>query len=84
MAQQTPLDGAPRQKRDKTHWLYIAVIAAVVAGIVVGLVFPEFGVTIVAAVLISNFLANEGESTWFEGVQLLALYAVLGLVFFFA
>jgi Ca2+:H+ antiporter len=39
---------------------------------------------LVAAVLISNFLASEGESTWFEGVQLLALYAVLGLVFFFA
>jgi Ca2+:H+ antiporter len=36
------------------------------------------------AVLISNFLASEGESTWFEGVQLLALYAVMGLVFFFA
>ena len=39
---------------------------------------------LVAAVLIANFLASEGESTWFEGVQLLALYAVLGLVFFFA
>jgi Ca2+:H+ antiporter len=39
---------------------------------------------LVTAVLIANFLASEGESTWFEGVQLLALYAVLGLVFFFA
>jgi Ca2+:H+ antiporter len=39
---------------------------------------------LLAAVLIANFLASEGESTWFEGVQLLALYAVLGLVFFFA
>jgi len=36
------------------------------------------------AVLIANFLTQEGESNWFEGVQLLALYAVLGLVFFFA
>ena len=27
---------------------------------------------------------NEGESTWFEGVQLLAVYAVLGVVFFYA
>ena len=26
----------------------------------------------------------DGESNWFEGVQLLALYLVLGLVFFFA
>jgi Ca2+:H+ antiporter len=39
---------------------------------------------LVAAVLIANFLASEGESTWFEGVQLLALYAVLGFVFLFA
>jgi Ca2+:H+ antiporter len=39
---------------------------------------------LLGAVLIANFLASEGESTWFEGVQLLALYAVLGLVFFFA
>jgi Ca2+:H+ antiporter len=36
------------------------------------------------AVLIANFLASEGESTWFEGVQLLALYVVLALVFLFA
>jgi Ca2+:H+ antiporter len=39
---------------------------------------------LLSAVLIANFLASEGESNWFEGVQLLALYAVLGLVFFFA
>jgi Ca2+:H+ antiporter len=25
----------------------------------------------------------EGESTWFEGFQLLAVYAVLGLTFYF-
>ncbi|MET9200834.1 cation:dicarboxylase symporter family transporter [Gordonia sp. NPDC003585] len=31
------------EKRDRTHWLYIAVIVAVAAGIVVGLVWPEFG-----------------------------------------
>jgi Ca2+:H+ antiporter len=36
------------------------------------------------AVLIANFVVQEGESNWFEGVQLLALYAVLGLVFYFA
>ena len=49
------------------------------------LVFNGYELTaLVAAVVISNFLASEGESTWFEGVQLLALYAVMGLVFFFA
>jgi len=36
------------------------------------------------AVLIANFLTQEGESNWFEGVQLLSLYAVLGLVFYLA
>jgi Ca2+:H+ antiporter len=38
---------------------------------------------LVLAVLIAQQVTGEGESTWFEGVQLLAVYAVLGLVFFF-
>jgi Ca2+:H+ antiporter len=36
------------------------------------------------AVLIANYVTAEGESNWFEGVQLLAVYAVLVLVFAFA
>jgi Ca2+:H+ antiporter len=36
------------------------------------------------AVLIANFVTQDGESNWFEGVQLISLYAVLGLVFYFA
>ncbi len=32
---------APRQKRDRTHWLYIAVIAAVVVGVVVAAVLAN-------------------------------------------
>ena len=39
---------------------------------------------LVFAVLIANLVTQEGESNWFEGAQLLALYAVLGLVFYFA
>jgi Ca2+:H+ antiporter len=39
---------------------------------------------LVFAVLIATLVTQEGESNWFEGVQLLALYAVLGLVFYFA
>ncbi|MDL9944669.1 cation:dicarboxylase symporter family transporter [Gordonia sp. ABSL11-1] len=31
------------KKRDRTHWLYIAVIIAVVAGVIVGLVSPQLG-----------------------------------------
>ncbi|MFC8447969.1 cation:dicarboxylate symporter family transporter [Kitasatospora sp. NPDC057223] len=40
-----PITGAvPRRRRDRTHYLYLAVIAAVVAGIVVGLAAPGFAV----------------------------------------
>ncbi|MER6668185.1 cation:dicarboxylase symporter family transporter [Amycolatopsis japonica] len=34
---------APATKRDRTHYLYIAVIAAVGLGIAVGILFPEVG-----------------------------------------
>ncbi|WP_069815174.1 cation:dicarboxylate symporter family transporter [Streptomyces sp. TP-A0874] len=43
MAAQTPPDGG-RAKRDKTHYLYLAVIAAVVLGTVVGLLAPDVAV----------------------------------------
>jgi Ca2+:H+ antiporter len=36
------------------------------------------------AILIANYVTQDGESTWFEGVQLLAVYLVLGLAFYFA
>jgi Na+/H+-dicarboxylate symporter len=34
----------PPRVRDRTHYLYIAVVVAVVAGIVVGFAFPDFAV----------------------------------------
>ncbi|MFI5674807.1 cation:dicarboxylate symporter family transporter [Streptomyces cellulosae] len=34
----------PAVKRDRTHYLYIAVIVAVALGIAVGLIWPDFGV----------------------------------------
>src|SRR5689334_23799298 len=43
------------------------------------LVFNGFElVAVLLAILVANFVVNEGESTWFEGLQLLALYALLG------
>ncbi len=36
--------GAPKAKRDRTHWLYIGVIIAVLLGIAVGFLFPDFAV----------------------------------------
>ena len=38
---------------------------------------------LVLAVLIAQAVTHEGESTWFEGAQLLAVYVVLGCTFFF-
>ncbi|AOX46440.1 MULTISPECIES: cation:dicarboxylate symporter family transporter [unclassified Microbacterium] len=42
----TTRDGRPRKKIDRNHWLYISVIIAVVAGVVVGLVAPAFATTL--------------------------------------
>jgi Ca2+:H+ antiporter len=39
---------------------------------------------VVLAVLIANRVTAEGESNWFEGVQLLAVYLILALAFGFA
>ncbi len=40
-ADRTP--AMPAKKKDRTHWLYIMVIASVILGAAVGLLFPEFG-----------------------------------------
>jgi Ca2+:H+ antiporter len=49
------------------------------------LVFNGFEIAaLFLGVLVAYQVTNEGESTWFEGVQLLALYAILGLTFYFA
>jgi Ca2+:H+ antiporter len=48
------------------------------------LVFNEFElITLVAASLIAAFIAQDGESNWLEGAMLLAVYAIVGLAFFF-
>jgi Ca2+:H+ antiporter len=47
------------------------------------LVFNEFEVVaVIAAVLIANMISADGESNWLEGVQLIALYAMMAVVFF--
>ena len=69
--------------------LFVAPVL-VLASFVVGpdpmaLVFNGYELgALLFAVLIANLVTQEGESNWFEGVQLLALYVVLGLVFYFA
>jgi Ca2+:H+ antiporter len=49
------------------------------------LVFNVFEIAaLLAAGLVATALVSDGESTWFEGLQLMALYAVIGIVFYAA
>jgi len=49
------------------------------------LVFNGFELAgIVLAVIIASHITSQGESTWFEGLMLLALYTVLAAAFLFA
>src|SRR5215208_258996 len=62
----------------------LVLLSLFVGDFPMALVFNGFELgAIVLAVLIAQQVTHEGESTWFEGVQLLAVYAVLGLTFFF-
>ena len=44
---------------------------------------PAEVIAITLSVLICAQVANDGESNWMEGVQLLAVYAILGVVFYY-
>jgi Ca2+:H+ antiporter len=49
------------------------------------LVFNGFELgALLLAILAAQVVTHDGESNWFEGVQLLALYAILAIAFFFA
>jgi Ca2+:H+ antiporter len=49
------------------------------------LVFNGFELgAILLAIFVGNHVTADGESTWFEGVQLLAVYFVFALAFYFA
>jgi aerobic C4-dicarboxylate transport protein len=39
-------ESAAPPRRDRTHWLYIAVVIAVILGIIVGFAFPDFAVSL--------------------------------------
>jgi Ca2+:H+ antiporter len=48
------------------------------------LLFTPFEVlSVVISVVILNLVCSDGESNWMEGVQLLAVYAILGMAFYF-
>jgi Ca2+:H+ antiporter len=61
-----------------------AVLASLVFGNPMLLVFNHFELgAIVFAVMGVCFLTLDGESNWFEGALLLAIYLVIAIIFFF-
>ena len=69
--------------------LFVAPVLVLVSFVLgphpMALVFNGFELAgILLAILIANHVTNEGESTWFEGLQLLAVYLVLGIAFYVA
>jgi Ca2+:H+ antiporter len=69
--------------------LFVAPVL-VIASLVIGpgampLVFNGFELGgVLIAILIANVATRDGISNWFEGVQLLGLYLILAIAFFFA
>ncbi|HEY2604102.1 MAG TPA: calcium/proton exchanger [Thermoleophilaceae bacterium] len=69
--------------------LFVAPILVLISFVLgphpMALVFNGYEVAaMLLAVIIANFTTQEGESNWFEGLQLLGVYVVLGVVFAFA
>lgn len=61
----------------------LLVFAGLILGQEMDLIFTTFElVTIVVAVLIANLVVQDGESNWFEGVQLLSAYGIIAVAFF--
>ena len=47
------------------------------------IIFNQFElIALIAAVLIANKVANDGEANWLEGVQLIAVYLIIAACFF--
>jgi len=62
----------------------ILIFASYAFGEPLNLLFTPFEVlSVVASVAVLNLVALDGEANWLEGVQLLAVYVILALAFFF-
>jgi Ca2+:H+ antiporter len=62
----------------------LLVFISLLAGNPMSLVFNPFElVALIAAVLIAALIALDGESNWLEGAQLIIVYVMLALAFFF-
>ena len=62
----------------------VLVFLSLVVGRPMSLVFNAFEVVAVAlSVFVVEIISSDGETNWFEGAQLLALYVMLGVAFYF-
>ena len=63
----------------------VLVIVSYFMGRPMDLVFgnPLELIAIAGVAFAVNTIAHDGETTWFEGVLLLAIYVLLGMAFFF-
>jgi len=62
----------------------LLVVGSLALGAPMNLIFDPFElIAIVISVLVVNLIVMDGETNWFEGVQLLAAYAIIGIAFFF-
>jgi len=62
----------------------LLVFASHALGHPMSLVFNGFEiVSVILSVMIVSLVAMDGETNWFEGVQLLAVYLILAIAFFF-
>lgn len=62
----------------------LLVFISLILGNPLTLTFNTFElIALFAAVLIAAFIALDGESNWLEGVQLLGVYIIIGIAFFF-
>ncbi|MEK7602196.1 MAG: calcium/proton exchanger [Patescibacteria group bacterium] len=62
----------------------VLVLTSLFIGEPMNLVFSTFELaTIIFAVFVTNAVVEDGESTWFEGFQLLVAYVIMAVAFFF-
>jgi Ca2+:H+ antiporter len=62
----------------------LVLLSLVIGPVPMDLAFPGgLVLTVLLAVLVTGQIAGDGSSDWLKGVQLLAVYLVLGITFFF-
>ena len=61
----------------------VLVFISLIMGNPLQLIFNEFELlALITGVLIAALVSSDGESNWLEGMELLAVYLILGLAFF--